>query len=88
VAEMRFRLNYFEGGFCKIEDMFTGTEKSIKATFESIVGAIKETYKNDVYMLDDDAKETYANEMLAKNNILDTVDSFLDESKKIESEER
>lgn len=77
---MRFNLNLYEGGRCVIEDRYTGTEKSVKATFESIVRAIKETYKNDVYMLDDDAKETYANEMLVKYDILDSVDRFLDES--------
>lgn len=76
---MRFELVLIEGNVCRITDTITGAKKEVKATYESILEAIKDTYRTDVYMLEENAKEKYASEMIESLEIEREIKEWLEE---------
>ncbi len=78
----RFGLSYYKlDNQIEIYDSFTGNLKVVNASFYDVVKAIMDTYSCDVYMLDNDAKGTYVDHMLADNDIYNLVNKFIKENK-------
>lgn len=81
----RFGLSYYKlDNQIEIYDSFTGNLKVVNASFYDVVKAIIDSYKCDVYMLDDDATGTYIDYMLADNDIYNLVNKFIKENKGVD----
>lgn len=76
----RFELSYYNyDRTVDIHDNYNGGIKTVLATVDCIVDAIRTTYENDMYMSDKEDRMSYANKMISLYHIRKIVENWLKE---------
>lgn len=78
--EQRFELSYYNYDHTvDIQDCYTGGRKTVLATVDCIVDAIRTTYENDMYMSSKEDRVSYANNMISLYHVRNFVENWLKE---------
>ena len=78
--DQRFELSYYNYDHTvDILDNYAGGRKTVLATVECIVDAIRTTYENDMYMSSKEDRVSYANKMISLYHIKKIVENWLKE---------
>jgi hypothetical protein len=74
----RFELSYYNyDRTVDIHDNYNGGIKTVLATVDCIVDAIRTTYENDMYMSSKEDRVSYANKMISLYHIRKVVENWL-----------
>ena len=76
----RFELAYYNyDRTVDVIDNYTNSRKTVLATLDAIVDAIRDTYKNDMYMSSEEERVLYANKMISMYHVRKQVENWLKE---------
>lgn len=76
----RFELSYYNYDHTvDVLDCYLGRRKTVLATVDCIVDAIRTTYENDMYMSSKEDRVSYANKMICLYHIRKFVENWLKE---------
>ena len=76
----RFELAYYNyDRTVDVIDNYMGSRKTVFATVDCIVDAIRATYENDMYMSSEEEQALYANKMISMYHVKREVEKWLKE---------
>ena len=76
----RFELAYYNyDNTVDVIDNYNGSRKTVFATVDCIVNAIRDTYENDMYMSIKEERVLYANRMISMYHVKCEVEKWLKE---------